>query len=67
MESIVREIRSQIEAIDGDTAEARKGNIGVYTYGPCTLPVSRQRWLERVDQNGSQVSRLATFRTPEQM
>jgi precorrin-6B methylase 2 len=45
--------------------ESRTRRIRLYTYGPCTLQVTRQRWLERVDQNGNQVHRLAIFRTPE--
>jgi hypothetical protein len=45
--------------------ESRKRRIRLYTYGPCTLQVTRQRWLERLDQNGNQVDRLAIFRTPE--
>jgi len=42
--------------------ESRKRSIRLHTYGPCTLQVSRQRWLRRVDQNGSEANRLATFR-----
>lgn len=45
--------------------ESRKRRIQLYTYGPCTLQVARQRWLERVDQNDNHVNRLAIFRTPE--
>lgn len=45
--------------------ESRKRRIQLYTYGPCTLQVARQRWLERVDQNGNHANRLAIFRTPE--
>ncbi len=44
--------------------ESKKRRIRLYTYGPCTLHVTRQRWLERLDQNGIQVNRLAIFRTP---
>ena len=46
--------------------ESRKRRIQLYTYGPCTRQVARQRWLERVDQNGNHVNRLAIFRTPEE-
>jgi hypothetical protein len=48
----------------GDASRTRE--IRLYTYGPCTLQVTRQRWLERVDQNGSQVYKLASFKTLEQ-
>jgi predicted RNA methylase len=42
---------------------SRTREIRLYTYGPCTLRVAQQDWLERVDQNGSEVYRLAAFRT----
>ena len=45
--------------------ESRTRGIKLYTYGPCTLQVAQQNWLERVDQNGNNVYRLAMFRTPE--
>lgn len=45
--------------------ESRKRRIQLYTYGPCTPQVARQKWLERVDQNSSRADRLAIFRTPE--
>ena len=38
-------------------------SIRLYTYGPCTPQVARQTWLERLDQNGKQVNRLASFKT----
>ena len=44
-------------------AEAQKRGIGVYTYGPCTQEVSRQDWLESVDQNDHHINRLAVFRS----
>jgi hypothetical protein len=43
--------------------ESRKRSVRLYTYGPCTLVVSQQVWLERVDHNGNRVDRLATFKT----
>lgn len=43
--------------------ESKKRRIRLCTYGPCTLHVARQTWLERLDQNGNQVDRLAMFRT----
>jgi SAM-dependent methyltransferase len=42
-----------------------KRKIRLYTYGACTLQVTRQRWLERLDQNGNQVNRLAMFTTAQ--
>jgi SAM-dependent methyltransferase len=45
--------------------ESRNGRIQLYTYGPCTLQVARQKWLECVDQTGNHANRLAIFRTPE--
>jgi hypothetical protein len=45
--------------------ESRTREIKLYTYGPCTLQVAQQNWLERVDQNASKVYRLAMFRTPK--
>lgn len=35
--------------------------IRLYTYGPCTLEVSQQRWLTRLDQGGYHVHRLGMF------
>ncbi len=46
--------------------ESRTRGIKLYTYGPCTLQVAQQNWLERVDQNGREVYRLAIFKTLEQ-
>ena len=43
----------------GQEAGARR--IAVYTYGPCTWQVSRQDWLEGVDQADHHVSKLAAF------
>jgi hypothetical protein len=43
--------------------ESGKRGFRLYTYGPCTSQVAQQGWLERVDQNGSEVYRLATFRS----
>jgi hypothetical protein len=43
-------------------AESRKRAIRVYTYGPCTLQVSQQTWLEPMDRNASYSNRLAMFR-----
>ena len=43
--------------------EARERTIGVYTYGPCTLEVSRQDWLKSVDESAYHVNSLAVFRS----
>lgn len=43
--------------------EAQRRRIGLFTFGPCTPTVSRQRWLERVDQHGSHIYRLGVFRS----
>lgn len=41
--------------------EGEKRKISIYTYGPCTLDVSKQTWLRRVDQNPNTEHSLATF------
>jgi hypothetical protein len=46
--------------------ESRTRGIRLFTYGPCTIQVAQQRWLERVDHNGREVYRLATFKTCRQ-
>lgn len=53
-------LKQVLERIRG---EARTSGIRLYTYGPCTLQVPRRSWLERVDQNGNQVYKLAIFRS----
>lgn len=45
--------------------ESETRRIRLCTYGPCTLQVTRQKWLEPLDQNGNQANRLAIFRTPQ--
>jgi len=49
------------EVLEKLKCESRKRKIRVCTYGPCTLQVSRQSWLKRVDQNGNSVHKLAVF------
>jgi hypothetical protein len=49
------------EVLEKLKGESRKRKIRVCTYGPCTLQVSRQSWLKRVDQNGNSVHELAVF------
>jgi Histone methylation protein DOT1 len=54
-----RMLERVLERIEDDS---RERSIRLYTYGPYALPVSRQRWVELVDQNGNEANRLATFR-----
>jgi hypothetical protein len=49
------------EVLEKLKGESRKRKIRVCTYGPCTLQVSRQSWLKRVDPNGNPVYELAVF------
>jgi hypothetical protein len=49
------------EVLEKLKGESRKRKIRVCTYGACTLQVSRQSWLKRVDQNGNPVHKLAVF------
>jgi SAM-dependent methyltransferase len=49
------------EVLEKLKGESRKRKIKVCTYGPCTLQVSRQSWLKRVDQNGNSIHKLAVF------
>ena len=55
LEQVLRRLR------DG----SRGRSVRLYTYGPCTRQVARQRWLDRLDPNGDRVDRLAAFRTLE--
>jgi hypothetical protein len=42
--------------------ESRRRMIRLFTYGPCTATVSRQRWLKRLDrQSVNQNYRLGAF------
>jgi len=41
--------------------ESQKRQIRLFTYGPCTLPVSRQGWLKCSDSNGVHINRLGAF------
>jgi hypothetical protein len=43
--------------------EARRRMIRVGTYGPCSLQVSQQDWLQCVDQAAPHMHRLAIFRS----
>jgi hypothetical protein len=55
-----RLLREVLEKLKG---EAQKRAIRVCTYGPCTLQVSNQNWLKRVDQNANLDYNLAIFRS----
>ena len=56
---VLEQVLGQLET------QSKKRRIQLYTYGPCTRHVGRQKWLARVDQNGDQENRLAIFRTSE--
>ena len=43
--------------------EAHKRMIRIYTYGPCTVQVAQQSWLDRVDRHGDRAHKLALFRS----
>lgn len=49
------------DVLDRLKAESQEREIRVATYGPCTLSVSRQSWLRRVDHSGESIYRLAMF------
>jgi SAM-dependent methyltransferase len=51
-------LRAVLERLRG---EARTRRIGVYTYGPCTAEVARQRWLHPTDRNRNHPYKLAAF------
>jgi hypothetical protein len=51
------------EVLDKLRGAARGRMIRLFTFGPCTPTVSRQRWIERVDQHGSRIYRLGVFRS----
>jgi hypothetical protein len=43
--------------------EARTRKIRLFTYGPCTLEVSRQAWLTPEGRSGARIDKLAMFRS----
>jgi SAM-dependent methyltransferase len=51
------------EVLERLKGEAQRRRIQVYTYGPCTVQVSRQDWLKRVDQKAHHINELAVFRS----
>ncbi len=42
---------------------SKKKKILLFTYGPCTLEVARERWLNREDQGGNNIYKLGVFRS----
>lgn len=44
-------------------AESHRRRIRLFTYGPCTPQVSRQRWLTCADQNGAHIDKLGVFKS----
>lgn len=48
------------DVLDKMERETQKGTR-LFTFGPCTSQVSRQKWLRRVDQNGGDAHKLAVF------
>jgi hypothetical protein len=53
-----------LAALERLRAASRGRAIRLFTYGPCTPTVARQRWLSRVDPHGDDIYRLGEFRTP---
>ncbi len=51
------------EVLEKLKGEADTRTIRIYTYGPCTLNVSRQDWLEPLGPRAHHVDRLAGFRS----
>ncbi|MBI4789009.1 MAG: hypothetical protein HY782_18410 [Chloroflexi bacterium] len=47
-------------------AQARKRAITIGSYGPCTLDLSKQSWLTRMDQNGNVENKLAIFASSDE-
>jgi histone methylation protein DOT1 len=52
---ILRQVLGQLEAL------SKRRPIRVCAYGPCTLPVSQQKWLEAAYQAGKAEGSLAIF------
>ena len=55
-----RLLQEVLEKLEG---ESRKRTITICTYGPCTLQVSNQGWLRRIDQNTNHEYELAVFKS----
>ena len=53
-------LQEVLEKLEG---ESRNRLIRIYTYGPCTVQVSNQSWLERVDHGAKSVYRLGAFKS----
>jgi hypothetical protein len=45
--------------------EAQRRTIRIYSYGPSTLEISKQGWLEPLDSHSKQEYRLAGFKSAE--
>lgn len=52
---VLRQVLMKLEA------QSERRPIRVCTYGPCTLQVSKQPWLQPIYQTGNQEGRLAIF------
>ena len=55
-----RLLQAVLEKLRG---EARRRMIRLFSYGSCTLKVSRQSWLKCVDQNEAHIYKLGVFRS----
>ncbi|MBI5301543.1 MAG: class I SAM-dependent methyltransferase [Chloroflexi bacterium] len=53
--SLLKQVLRQLRRV------GEKRRISIYTYGPCTLDISKQMWLRRVDQNPNTEYSLASF------
>jgi hypothetical protein len=51
------------EVLEKLRGESQKRRIRLFTYGPCTPQVSRQKWLKWVDQNEAHLYKLGVFRS----
>jgi len=51
------------DVLDRLRGEAQERRIDVYTYGPCTVDVSRQNWLEPVGPDAGGMHSLVAFRS----
>lgn len=54
---------AMLEAVLDKLRREPRGKIRLFTYGPCTSAVSRQRWLRRIGAGGDHPFALARFET----
>lgn len=54
---ILKEVLNRLES------ESRKRPIKICTYGPCTLDVSKENWLEPVNKNQNSENEVAIFKS----